>query len=175
MNFRSEKASGSQNVSRAGSPTFNTPPARHRKEGMVFRDALTTVFHPIDGSNHPGKPLRSVSTSDFTFSTDSPKRKKNSKEMDPNLGPAPLFANSTVDLIGVCLNEELLKENNENGVIKNEIENLSRSTPDIQKNLDESHETTNINQTGNMSLTKRAESEPSLPFLVENEEPDSDS
>lgn len=88
--------------------------------------------------------------------------------MDANLGPAALFSNSTVDINSVCLNEELLKENDD-AVAKNELENISRSTPDIQKDFNANGESNDANQTGKDYLAKRAESEPSIPLLVENQ------
>lgn len=168
LNFRMDKA-GSQNLSRANSPTLNSPPMKHR-EFPLNKDVVTGLSFNAEDPPVINKPPVSSINSNFP-QTVSIKKKKNSKEMDPNLGPAPLFANSTVDIISVCLNEEMLKENNGNSV-KSE---MSRSTPDIQKDFQENNETNNLRQKRKEQLSKRAESEPSLPFLIENEEPDSDS
>ncbi|KAK6621571.1 hypothetical protein RUM44_001378 [Polyplax serrata] len=166
-----DKASSSQNISRANSPTLNSPPSKHWRD---CPDVVTSLSFNSEGSQVTAKPPRSTAGSDTFPVSSPPRRKKNSKVMDPNLGPAPLFANSTVDIIGVCLNEEMLKEPNEN-CMKNELETLSRSTPDIQKDIQETQESKEANQMGKEFLTKRAESEPSIPFLVDNEEPDTDS
>ncbi|KYB29435.1 protein TAPT1 homolog [Tribolium castaneum] len=77
-------------------------------------------------------------------------------EIKADLGPAAIFANSTVDLKNVSLNEELLKVEGEDIKIEPALEQgeiVTRSFPDIN-----SKELEDIGGDG----LKRAESEPSL-------------
>ncbi|KAL0269501.1 UNVERIFIED_CONTAM: hypothetical protein PYX00_007209 [Menopon gallinae] len=166
---KQDKATGSQNWSRANSPTQPNPFGKVSRELFPHRDVATS---PGFAEAPPGDitKLTPQGKEDGDIKTSSAKKKKNSKEMDANLGPAALFSNSTVDINSVCLNEELLKEGNENS-LKSELEAKSRSTPDIQKDFCDEKE---VSPSGKDCLGKRAESEPSIPLLVDNEG-DSDS
>lgn len=139
------------------------------RELFPHKDVATSPGFSEGLSNDITKPAPQ-NEEDGGFKQLSTKKKKNSKEMDVNLGPAALFSNSTVDINSVCLNEELLKEGNEN-TLKAELEAKSRSTPDIQKDFCDEKE---ASPSGKDCLSKRAESEPSIPLLVDNED-DSDS
>lgn len=166
---KQDKASGLQNWSRANSPTQNNAFGRINKELFPQRDTATSPTYPSDQTKTPNQPLNRSQTIDFVPLPLSPTKKKNSKEMDANLGPAALFSNSTVDINSVCLNEELLKENDDPVVMKNDLDNISRSTPDIQKDFN-----TNESNDNKDYLAKRAESEPSIPLLVENQSDNED-
>lgn len=91
------------------------------------------------------------------FSNGFPPTEVKNDTLRTDLGSAAIFANSTVDLKNVSLNEELLKVEGENIKIEPaEEENLTRSFPDI--NSKQYIEDDTIAGDG----LKRAESEPSL-------------
>lgn len=86
-----------------------------------------------------------------------------------NLESAAIFSNSSVDLKNACLNEELLRvEENEiqlQEMQEQQDDTVSRSVPDIKKKLDVEDTTENPVKpevTSSSEILKRAESEPSL-------------
>lgn len=90
-----------------------------------------------------------------------------------NLGSAAIFANSSVDLKNACLNEELLRVE-ENEMEEFEEDTVSRSVPNIKSEVDEDIKENNPPDLLNSSCTengvlKRAESEPSLAVSTEND------
>ncbi|KAG8266675.1 Transmembrane anterior posterior transformation protein 1 [Homalodisca vitripennis] len=82
----------------------------------------------------------------------------------PNLNSTPLFSNSAVSIMDVCLNEEMLRV----GLESIGEENLTRSVPNIQQ---EAAELTGHPESRSPSPgpVKRAESEPSIPHALETE------
>jgi hypothetical protein len=105
---------------------------------------------------------------------------ENEKPPDCALGPAAIFSNSAVSINNVCLNEELLKaeeETEEEKEVSNEAdmdECMTRSVPNIHANVDsetkESYTQEISSSFANEDFAKkRAESEPSIPHLVESE------
>lgn len=138
--FRQDKASGTQQWSRAGSPV--AAPSRKTARELFAKDIATSPTMPQEVPIV--SPVRT---------------KKNSKEMDANLGPAALFSNSTVDLNTVCLNEELLRDPASGEGLS--VHELTRSTPDIQTKLSCDDDTP-------PEGPKRVKSEPSIPLLVED-------
>lgn len=85
-----------------------------------------------------------------------------------NLGSAAIFCNSSVDLKNACLNEELLRvEENEIHLqdMQEQDDTVSRSVPDIKSELAEDDietVTADISANASEGILKRAESEPSL-------------
>ncbi|KAL3276151.1 hypothetical protein HHI36_020870 [Cryptolaemus montrouzieri] len=89
---------------------------------------------------------------------------KNEQPMPNDLGPAAIFANSTVDLKNATLNEELLKSDGEN-INMDQLEDdiITRSFPNITADFEE--------DLSNGDGLKRAESEPALTRCIEENEP----
>lgn len=76
-----------------------------------------------------------------------------------------IFANSTVDLKEVTLNEEMLKVNGEDARIEPLPDDiLTRSVPNIKKELSEEDELKN-----DVETLKKSESEPSLVNMTDNQ------
>lgn len=82
------------------------------------------------------------------------------------LGTAAIFANSSVDLKNACLNEELLRVE-ENEADENEL--VSRSVPNIKEEVDVKECSTENLVCNDNGILKRAESEPSLVISSEND------
>ncbi|XP_047105530.1 protein TAPT1 homolog [Schistocerca piceifrons] len=97
---------------------------------------------------------------------------------DRSLGPAAIFSNSAVSIDSVCLNEELLRHERspETGlasIVEHEV--LTRSVPNIQANLnvdgasDSLVQDESAAQKSDEFSKKRAESEPSIPSVIDAE------
>ncbi|KAF7267852.1 hypothetical protein GWI33_018979 [Rhynchophorus ferrugineus] len=81
-----------------------------------------------------------------------------------DLGASAIFANSTVDLKNASLNEELLKVNGDDIRIEQTEEIVTRSVPDIKKELSEHDDIMVKTDADNL---KKSESEPNLTNMVE--------
>uniref|UniRef100_A0A1B6K9F4 TAPT1-like protein n=1 Tax=Graphocephala atropunctata TaxID=36148 RepID=A0A1B6K9F4_9HEMI len=82
----------------------------------------------------------------------------------PNLNSTPLFSNSAVSIMDVCLNEEMLRV----GLESIGEENLTRSVPNIQQEAAEMNGGAE-SRSPSPGPVKRAESEPSIPHALETE------
>jgi hypothetical protein len=164
--------------SRATSPINGRP---HHPSSCVVRDLSkemrdqTTSPTRALGSSSFGSPLQRSITVDLVPLSD-----ENEKPPDCALGPAAIFSNSAVSINNVCLNEELLKaeeetkEEQEMSEKADMDECLTRSVPNIHANVDsetkESYSQEISSSFPNEEFAKkRAESEPSIPHLVELE------
>ncbi|XP_066992938.1 protein TAPT1 homolog [Anabrus simplex] len=125
---------------------------------------------------------RSVTVDTMSLSDDLDKKDvTKDKPSECNLGPAAIFSNSAVSINNVCLNEALLCE--ELGAVKRmesvkeasegHEECLTRSVPNIQANFNSETKDSflpEVNSVLGEDLSKkRAESEPSIPHLVDSE------
>ncbi|XP_075222908.1 protein TAPT1 homolog isoform X2 [Lycorma delicatula] len=149
---------------------------RHQQENMpvenspvrIIKDSATSPTRPVG-------PLRRSATVEVTISTPTaPPTTPADSDPRSTLGPGAIFSNSAVSITDVCLNEEMLRV----GVAKLESigeaepECLTRSVPNIQQ-------IQQVNSTSPIQLSappspelskKRAESEPNIPSIVDNEE-----
>ncbi|XP_017786959.1 PREDICTED: protein TAPT1 homolog [Nicrophorus vespilloides] len=82
------------------------------------------------------------------------------EKLNIELGSAAIFANSTVDLKNVTLNEELLKVEGEEIIV--EAENLSKSDPSINCDIEAIKQESGTVEVMEKIIKKRAESEPNL-------------
>lgn len=136
---------------RASSPVQN---------GKTIRDFATSPVKPV------AQTLQQRSQTVEVLTAESPDANSNINVL--NLETTAIFANSSVDLKNACLNEELLR------VEEDEIDEMSdgivtRSVPNIAKiDDDEIAAITEISCNDN-GLLKRAESEPSLAISSEND------
>jgi len=171
-------ASPSPAWSRATSPINGRP--HHPATSVVrdiskdMRDQTTSPTHVLSSSN-PTSPLQRSITVDSVPLSD-----ENKKPPDCALGSTAIFSNSTVSINNVCLNEELLKAEEE---IEDEKEMsgkadidecMTRSVPNIHTNVDSETKDSYTQEISpsfaNEDLAKkRAESEPSIPLLVDSE------
>jgi hypothetical protein len=177
-------AGASPSWSHATSPINGQPhdPASSvvRDLSKDMRDQTTSPTRAIFSSNF-GSPLQRSITVDLVPLSD-----KNEKPPECALGPAAIFSNSAVSINNVCLNEELLKAEEETEEEKETSgkpgvdECMTRSVPNIHANVDsetkESFSQELLSSFANEDFAKkRAESEPSIPHLVESEQTGSSS
>jgi hypothetical protein len=165
-------AAASPAWSRATSPVSGRP---HYPPSSLVRDQTTSPTHMLNSSNF-GSPLQRSITVDLMPLSDEMK-----KPPECALGPAAIFSNSAVSINNVCLNEGLLKaeeEAEEDKELSGKVdmdECVTRSVPNIHANVDsetkESFSQETSSSFANEDFTrKRAESEPSIPHLVELEQ-----
>ncbi|XP_021921300.1 protein TAPT1 homolog isoform X2 [Zootermopsis nevadensis] len=161
--------------SRATSPINGRP---HHPASCVVRDPSkdmrdqTTSPTRVFGSSKFGSPLQRSVTVDLVPLSD-----ENEKPPDCALGPAAIFSNSAVSINNVCLNEELLKaeeETEEEKEVSDVNECMTRSVPNIHANVDSETKETFTQEISSSFANedfgkKRAESEPSIPHLVKSE------
>jgi len=171
-------AAASPAWSRATSPINGRP--HHPAASVVrdlskdMRDQTTSPTHVLSSSNLASPLQRSITVDVVPLSDE------NKKPPDCALGSTAIFSNSTVSINNVCLNEELLKAEEE---IEDEKEMsgkadidecMTRSVPNIHTNVDSETKDSYTQEISpsfaNEDLAKkRAESEPSIPLLVESE------
>lgn len=172
-------AAASPAWSRATSPVNGRP--HHPASSLVhdlskdMRDQTTSPAHVLSSSNF-GSPLQRSITVDLVPLSD-----ENKKPPDCALGPAAIFSNSAVSINNACLNEELLKaeeETEEDKELSGKAdmeECMTRSVPNIHANIN-SEAKESFSQEISSSFAnedfakKRAESEPSIPHLVGTEQ-----
>lgn len=160
--------------------------SQHQNDKVVQSSTVSRATSPINGRLHVVRQL----ASDFSSSPQRNLHRSVTIDATPlpvsppppdiqpterNLGPAAIFSNSAVSINSVCLNEELLcKESAIELPSIAENETLTRSVPNIQANLENeakdlfAQELLNISASEEFSK-KRAESEPSIPHLVDTE------
>ncbi|KAJ4451478.1 hypothetical protein ANN_02941 [Periplaneta americana] len=176
-------AAASPAWSRATSPVNGRP---HHPASSVVRDLSkdmrdqTTSPTRVLSSSIVGPPLQRSITVDLVPLSDGNERSEKDKPPECALGPAAIFSNSAVSINNVCLNEELLKaaeeaETEKELSGKTDMDDcLTRSVPNIHANVD-SETKESFSQEISSSFAnedfakKRAESEPSIPHLVESE------
>lgn len=149
---------------RAGSPLTVTKTAP--KEWL--KDTATSPLHPGSSfSNNPSVMINGVKAAEFTHITTI---ENYIPPPDSGLVSAAIFSNSTVDLKNVSLNEELLKVEGENIQLEStEIqENVTKSDPNI--NCEFSEELLDKTDIAENGMKKRAESEPSLNTINNDED-----
>lgn len=146
---------------------------RHQQERLpaenspvrIIKDSATSPTRPVG-------PLRRSATVEVTpGGLSAPPPTPCDPDPRSNLGPGAIFSNSAVSITDVCLNEEMLRV----GVAKlesigeGEPECFTRSVPNIQQVDDNLPMQLNIPPSPELSK-KRAESEPNIPSIVDNDE-----
>lgn len=169
---RQEKASvqsPSASASKVTSPTQCTTTTANGKTTNHSTFSRDTATSPLKPTVQITLPQRSHTLEVLTV--------QNSRDVS-NLESAAIFANSSVDLKNACLNEELLRVE-ENEIQLQEIseseDTVSRSVPNIKSELDDEQdkiETISGDMASGSStdvLLKRAESEPSIALSSETD------
>ncbi|PSN50166.1 Protein TAPT1 [Blattella germanica] len=173
-------AAASPAWSRATSPV-NGRPNNHAPSSVARELAKEMRDSASDSVRITSIPLqRSVTIAVVPMSDD---KEKSTQEKPPDctLGPAAIFSNSAVSINNVCLNPELfikpedeVNEEKDMAGISELDDGKTRSVPNIHANVDSEAKdlfTQEISSTfaNEEFAKKRAESEPSLPHLVESE------
>lgn len=149
---------------RASSPIQTTLNGKNNFSRDLFKDSATSPVKPVIQT----LPQRSQTVEVLSSESEISNEIKNNL----NLGSAAIFANSSVDLKNACLNEELLRVE-ENDIDEIEEELVSRSVPNIKTEVDEDIKECNTPELNTIcndnGVLKRAESEPSLVISSEND------
>ena len=172
-------AAASPAWSRATSPV-NGRPVNHTMSSVV-RDLGKEMGEAHESTRPHVIPLQRSITVAVVPLSDEKEDSGQEKPPDCTLGSAAIFSNSAVSINNVCLNPELFnkledeaeEENNISGIMDLD-DGKTRSVPNIHANIDSE---TKDSFTQEMSSTfanedfakKRAESEPSIPHLVDSE------
>lgn len=159
---RQDKAFAQSPTVRASSPVQQNGNNKYIYNRELFKDIATSPLKPVQ--NNTLRSQNDLLTSEIN--------KNNDIQNNLNLGSAAIFANSSVDLKNACLNEELLRVE-ENDIEEIEEDLVCRSVPNIKSEVEEDDKENIIpdlaavcNDNG---ILKRAESEPSLVISSEND------
>lgn len=139
----------------------------------VIKDSATSPTRPQAVRTQPTSTGGVTVIGNESSSSNTPDSSLPKETEITNLGSPAIFSNSAVSITDVCLNEEMLRV----GVAKLESigeaepENLTRSVPNIQQQAEsDALQSMSRNSSPSPELgKKRAESEPSIPHLVESE------
>uniref|UniRef100_A0A1B6C086 Protein TAPT1 homolog n=1 Tax=Clastoptera arizonana TaxID=38151 RepID=A0A1B6C086_9HEMI len=154
---------------------------QHQQE-KTQQDSLNPIRFNKDSATSPTRPqvIRSPSPGLQRSVTvpGTPEHSKRTEQEVPNeqltnlVSPA-IFSNSAVSITDVCLNEEMLRVGfgaQLESIGEADYECMTRSVPNIQQETDLEIPNTSRSASPSPELgKKRAESEPSIPLLIENE------
>ncbi|KAK3924361.1 Protein TAPT1-like protein [Frankliniella fusca] len=162
---------------RASSPTSHSHVANGGRDRPVVRQLVLTPGTPSQYIPSTPAPLSPdtyhspMQTARIEKAVQEPVRKVSNVDTNAtNLGPAAIFSNSAVDISNVCLNAELIDDRPALGMKPiSETEALTRSEPNVNKE-EENEDDSPLDNTLNDSLSRRAESEPSIPLAMEADE-----
>lgn len=166
---KQEKASVQSPSTRANSPLVSSV-SKGAASKEMSRDSATSPLHPVANSPAFSKPSMYLNGVSYVEALPVTNLDHYIPPPDAGLGSAAIFSNSTVDLKNVSLNEELLKV---------EGENIQMEIPDVQENITKSDPNINCEFTEELldkgdvtenGMKKRAESEPSLNTIANEED-----
>ncbi|XP_044737593.1 protein TAPT1 homolog isoform X2 [Chrysoperla carnea] len=168
----------------ANSPLLNSPTNNGKLPTIpskdTIKDSLTSTSTPVKSPTGTGGHMTNSTSNE---SSDS---KKKYDFTESGFGVTAIFSNSSVDLKNVCLNEELLRlEQQQNEITApstkemtdiDDTDSMSKSVPNIQKELNEENDldsticadtTNNIGGIVGGEMKKRSDSEP---LIVKSDE-----